>query len=221
VTGDVRLLVVDDHPLVREGIRQALSVPGFEVVADVGSAEEAIALVPALRPDVIVMDISLPGQTGIEATEVIRRDFPATRVLMLSVHDHPEYALESVRAGASGYLRKDSLPEELRGAVRAVHAGNTVFQPARPGAGDVTTPILTAAAERLELLTRRERDVLVGIASGKANKEIAADLGLSVRTVESYREALMAKLAIHTTAGLTRFAIESRLLGGDARERHP
>ncbi|MDH5235048.1 MAG: response regulator transcription factor [Gemmatimonadota bacterium] len=221
MTPPVRILVVDDHPLVREGIRQALSVPGFEVVADVGSAEEAIALVPTLRPDVVVMDISLPGLSGMEATEVIRRDAPATRVLMLSVHDHPEYALESVRAGASGYLRKDSLPEELRDAVRTVHAGNTAFQPSRPGNNEVAAPILTAAAERLELLTRRERDVLVGIASGKANKEIAADLGLSVRTVESYREALMDKLAIHTTAGLTRFAIESRLVGGDSRERHP
>ena len=132
---------------------------------------------------------------------------------MLSVHDHPEYVLESVRAGASGYLRKDSLPTELRDAVRAVHEGRTAFQSGRSGAPEATAPILAAAAQRLDLLTRRERDVLVGIASGKSNKEIAAGLELSVRTVESYRESLMAKLGIKSAAGLTRFAIESRLLG--------
>lgn len=212
----IRILVVDDHPLVREGIRQALSVTGLEVIADVGSAEEAMPLVAAHAPDVVVMDVSLPGLTGIEAAELIHRDHPGVRVLMLSVHDHPEYALESVRAGASGYLRKDTLPATLRDAVRTVMAGHTVFQGARGGGARASTPILAAAAQRLELLTRRERDVLVGIASGKQNKEIATYLGLSVRTVESYRESLMAKLAIHSPAGLTRFAIESDLLGGDA-----
>lgn len=209
----VRILVVDDHPLVREGIRGALSAPGFTVVADVGSAEEALVVVRTELPDVIVMDITLPGMSGIEAVERLVRERPGTRVLMLSVHDHPEYVLESVRAGASGYLRKDSLPAELREAVRAVHAGRTAFQSGRSDAKEVPAPVLAAAAQRAELLTRRERDVLVGIASGKSNKEIAAGLELSVRTVESYRETLMSKLGIRTTAGLTRFAIESKLLG--------
>ncbi len=212
----ITILVVDDHPLVREGIRGALSVAGFAVVADVGSGEEALAASKAHRPDVVVMDITLPGMSGIEATEALRRERPGARVLMLSVHDHPEYVLESVRAGASGYLRKDSLPAELREAVRTVHAGRTVFPPSRGGAPEVTTPILAAAQERLDLLTRRERDVLVGIASGKSNKEIAAGLELSVRTVESYRETLMQKLGIKSAAGLTRFAIESKLLGEPA-----
>jgi DNA-binding NarL/FixJ family response regulator len=210
---EIRILIVDDHPLVREGIRGALSVPGFAVIADVGNAEEALAIARTQLPDVVVMDITLPGMSGIDAVEALRRERPGTRVLMLSVHDHPEYVLESVRAGASGYLRKDSLPAELREAVRTVHAGHTAFQSGRSGTPEATAPILTAAAHRLELLTRRERDVLVGIASGKSNKEIAAGLELSVRTVESYRETLMSKLAIRTTAGLTRFAIESRLLG--------
>lgn len=209
----VRILIVDDHPLVREGIRGALSAPGFTVIAAVGSAEEALVIARAERPDVIVMDISLPGMSGIEAAEMLCRERPSARVLMLSVHDHPEYVLESVRAGASGYLRKDSLPAELREAVRTVHAGRTAFQSGRSETKEATAPILTAATQRLELLTRRERDVLVGIASGRSNKEIAAGLELSVRTVESYRETLMSKLAIRTTAGLTRFAIESRLLG--------
>lgn len=210
---DIRILVVDDHPLVREGIRGALSLPGFTVVADVGSAEEALVIARVDPPDVVVMDITLPGMNGIEAVEALCRERPGTKVLMLSVHDHPEYVLESVRAGASGYLRKDSLPSELRDAVRTVHAGRTAFQSGRRGTTEAAAPILTAAAQRLELLTRRERDVLVGIASGKSNKEMAASLELSVRTVESYRETLMSKLGIRTTAGLTRFAIESRLLG--------
>ncbi len=210
---DIRILVVDDHPLVREGIRGALSLPGFTVVADVGSAEEALVIARVDPPDVVVMDITLPGMNGIEAVEALCRERPGTKVLMLSVHDHPEYVLESVRAGASGYLRKDSLPSELRDAVRTVHAGRTAFQSGRSGTTEAAAPILTAAAQRLELLTRRERDVLVGIASGKSNKEMAASLELSVRTVESYRETLMSKLGIRTTAGLTRFAIESRLLG--------
>lgn len=210
---DIRILIVDDHPLVREGIRGALSVPGFVVIADVGNAEEALGIARAEHPDVIVMDISLPGMSGIDAVEALRRERPGARVLMLSVHDHPEYVLESVRAGASGYLRKDSLPSELREAVRTVHSGQTAFQAGRAGASEATAPILAAAAQRLELLTRRERDVLVGIASGRSNKEIAAGLELSVRTVESYRETLMSKLGIRTTAGLTRFAIESKLLG--------
>jgi DNA-binding NarL/FixJ family response regulator len=208
----IRLVVVDDHPLVREGIRQALSVEGFTVLADVGSAEEALAAVRATPPDVVVMDITLPGMSGIQATEQLRRLYPEVRVLMLSVHDHPEYVLESVRAGASGYLRKDSLPDELRTAVREVFSGRTAFQPSKGGVTETAAPILTAATHRLDLLTRRERDVLIGIASGRSNKEIAAGLVLSVRTVESYRETLMGKLGVRTAAGLTRFAIEAKLL---------
>lgn len=209
----VRIIIIDDHPLVREGIRQALSTPGFEVVADVGNAEDGLARARELQPDVVVMDISLPGMTGIEAAERLRDALPQTRVLMLSVHDHPEYVLESVRAGAQGYLRKDTLPAELRAAVRAVFEGRTTFGAGRPAATEAVAPIVAAATERLALLTPREREVLIGIASGNTNKEIAAGLGLSVRTVESYREALIGKLGISGTAGLTRFAIESHLLG--------
>lgn len=208
----VRIIVVDDHPLVREGIRQALSVEGFEVLADTGTAEEGLDLARTLQPDVVVMDISLPGLTGIRATELLRKELPATRVLMLSVHDHPEYVLESVRAGAHGYLRKDSLPDELRAAVLAVAEGRTTFEAGRAVRTDVETSV-TAAARRLQALTPREIDVLVGLASGRSNKEIAASLGLSARTVESYRETMSAKLGISGTAALTRFAIESRLLG--------
>ena len=136
-----------------------------------------------------------PGKTGIEV-------------------DHPEYILESVKAGAHGYLRKDSLSDQLRVAVQTVARGDTHFGAGGSAHPEPVSPILAGTtSHRLELLTRRERDVLIGVASGKANKEITADLGLSVRTVESYRESLIRKLGIPSAAGLTRFAIEARMLG--------
>lgn len=211
----IRVLIVDDHPLVREGIRQALGVPGFDVVGEAGSGEEGLIQAVALRPEVVVLDISLPGENGIQTAARLRARLPEIRVLMLSVHDHPEYVLESVKAGAHGYLRKDSLPDELRHAIRTIHAGETCFGAVLEHPIDPVAPVLPAsAAQRLALLTRREREVLVGIASGRTNKEIAAQLDLSVRTVESYRESLVRKLGIPGVAGLTRFALEARLLPG-------
>ncbi len=210
----IRVVIVDDHPLVREGVRHALSVPGLEVVGEAGTGADGIAVAKAESPDVIVLDINLPGMSGIETAALLRHQLPEVRILMLSVHDHAEYILESIKAGADGYLRKDSLPEALRRAVREVAAGRTHYETApTPAAGSAAPILAVAAAHRLELLSRRERDVLIGIASGKANKEIAADLGLGVRTVESYRESLVKKLGIATTAGLTRFALETHLLG--------
>lgn len=208
----IKVLIVDDHPLVREGLRQVLAPPGFLVVGEAGHGDAALAAVAALAPQVVVLDINLPGDNGIVIAARLRERHPDVRILMLSVHDHPEYILESVKAGAHGYLRKDSLPEDLRQAIRTVHAGRTAFAASGGAPAEPAVPVLTAAAQRLDLLTRRERDVLIGVASGKLNKEIAADLGLSVRTVESYREGLMRKLGIPTAAGLTRFAIEARIL---------
>lgn len=209
----IRIVIVDDHALVREGIRQALTCPGFEVVGEAGSGPDGLAVAVRLRPDVIVMDITMPGENGIKTAARVRTEAPGTRILMLSVHDHPEYVLESVKAGAHGYLRKDTLPEDLRQAIRTIHDGGTAFEHALSGETETVTPVLQSnAAQRLELLTRRERDVLVGIASGRTNKEMAADLGLSPRTVESYRESLIRKLGIPTVAGLTRFAIDAGLV---------
>jgi DNA-binding NarL/FixJ family response regulator len=211
----IRIIVIDDHALVREGIRQALTVPGMEVVGEAGSGPEGLALALRLKPDVVVLDITLPGENGIRTAARIRAEAPEIRVLMLSVHDHPEYVLESAKAGAHGYLRKDTLPEDLRAAIRLIHSGETCFGKALPEGGTPAPPPLTpSASERLELLTRRERDVLIGIASGKTNRDIAAELRLSPRTVESYRESLIRKLGIPSVAGLTRFAIDASLLPG-------
>jgi DNA-binding NarL/FixJ family response regulator len=209
----IRVLVADDHAIVRTGIRHVLETePGFAVVAEASTGTEALAL--ALRPDVAVLDISMPGLTGIQAAAELRRGSPETRVLILSMHDNTEYVLESLRAGVHGYLLKDGAAAELGDAIRAVCRGESFFSPPvayRLGAV-VRGEVSGGAAEVLAQLTARERQVLVGVARGQTNKQMAQELGISHRTVESHRESLMRKLGVYTVAGLTRIALEERLL---------
>jgi two-component system response regulator NreC len=169
------------------------------------------------QPDVIVLDISMPDGTGLSAIGDLRVVAPESRVLILSIHDHEQYVLESVRAGAQGYLRKDSSPAELRDAVRAVYRGESFFSPAVAGrlaAGLRQEASKQERTDKLAALSAREREVLVGVAAGKTNKEIAADLQISPRTVESHRESLMRKLEVRSIAGLTRLAVEHGLGNG-------
>jgi DNA-binding NarL/FixJ family response regulator len=215
----IRILVADDHTMVREGIRHVLEQePGFEVVADVASGEAAVKQAAELRPDVVLLDISMPGKGGLAAANELRQTTPEARILILSMHDNAEYVLEAVRAGAHGYLLKDSAGTELRRAIRAVHDGEAFFSP--PIASQLSAAVRgeldrEQRSSALERLTARERDVLLGIARGQTNKAIAAELGISHRTVESHRESLMRKLRINTVAGLTRFALESHLMDRD------
>ncbi len=207
---DIRVLVADDHALVREGIRHVLDAePGITVVAEAANGREAVELALQHRPDVVVLDITMPEETGLKAAARLRDLMPDVRVLLLSMHDQAEYVREGMRIGTQGYILKDSAGEELRAAIRAVHAGGTFFSPAvvkrLTSAATVEAP---AAAALLAVLTPRERDVLDGVARGLTNKAIAADLGISRRTVEAHRESLMRKLEIHNVAGLTRFALE-------------
>jgi DNA-binding NarL/FixJ family response regulator len=205
----IRVLIADDHAVVREGIRHVLSSDdGFDVVGEAANGVEAVSLARALEPDVVVLDISMPSLSGLDAAAQIRDSVPDASILVLSIHDHEEYVLQSVRAGAHGYLRKDSSPSELRGAIRTVHGGGSFFS--APIARTLSAALRNE--HRLAQLTTRERDVLVEIARGRANKEIAARFGISVRTVESHRESLMRKLDIHGAAALTRFALEAGLL---------
>lgn len=216
MTTPIRLVLVDDHVIVREGLRHVLEeAPEFSIVGEGGTAAEAIALASQLTPDVLVLDISMPGGSGLRAVPEILERAPQTRILMLSVHDDSEYILESVRAGAHGYCRKDSAPDELRRAIRTVFDGNTYFsalvaqrvaQALREGksAKDANPE----PPPGTEVLSPREREVLRFIAQGRANKEIGAQLGISTRTVEAHRQALMKKLGIHTVAGLTRYCME-------------
>ena len=215
----ISLVLVDDHVIVREGLRHVLDDPAsFTIVGEGGTAAEAIALADALRPDVLVLDISMPGGSGLHAVPEILERAPQTRVLMLSVHDDAEYILEAVRAGAHGYCRKDSAPAELRAAIRAVFSGDTFFSPlvAQRVAqalreGRAAKDKVPAPPPKADVLTPREREVLRGVADGRANKEIGALLGISTRTVEAHRDSLMKKLDIHTVAGLTRYFLESGL----------
>lgn len=214
----IRVLVVDDHAVVREGIRHVLSNgAGFSVVGEAQSGTEAVASAVQLQPNVVVLDISMPGGSGLHAVGEILERVNGVRVLMLSVHEDIEYMIESVRAGAHGYLRKDSTPAELREAIRALHSGQTYFSPAL---ADQMADALRKGKEAKErapthatdVLTAREREILVHIAQGKTNREIGAELGISTRTVEAHRDSLMRKLGIRTVAGLTRLALEQGLL---------
>jgi DNA-binding NarL/FixJ family response regulator len=213
MTEPIRVLVVDDHAVVREGIRHVLSGSGeFEVVGEASEGTNAVALTEELQPHVVVLDITLPGKSGLRLVEALRKAAPAARILMLSVHDQTEYVVQSVRAGAHGYLRKDTTPNDLRQAIRAVHQGDSFYSPA--AARHLTEalrnpPPAPEGNGGLATLTSREREVLLGIVRGQTNRQIAGDLGISVRTVESHRDSLMRKLGIRSVAGLTRFAIEN------------
>lgn len=212
----IRILLADDHALVREGIRRVLEEdPDFTVVAEASDGDEAVSLAVEHEPDVAVVDITMPKASGFEVTARIRAEVPGASVLVLSMHDEVEYVMRAVRAGASGYLLKDEAgPSQLRDAVRVVHAGKPFFTSAvaaRLAAG-LRGEDDRPAGPGVDMLTARELDVLKGIAGGQSNKQIAAGLGISRRTVESHRESLMRKLDIRTVAGLTRFALDTGLL---------
>ncbi|MCA9768670.1 MAG: response regulator transcription factor [Gemmatimonadetes bacterium] len=200
-----RLLLVDDHPVVRQGLARVLDEePDLQVCAEAEDAETALELIEELKPDLAIVDLSLKGTSGLELIKRIRSRFDSVKVLVLSMHDEPQYIREARRAGARGYLLKDSPPATLRRAVRDVQRGMELF-PKDLGPVEGASP--------LDLLTPREREVLVRIARGDTNKEVAARLSISPRTVETHRESLMGKLGIRTVAGLTRLALEEGLLG--------
>jgi len=217
----IKVIIADDHAIVRQGIRHVLEeVPGLEVIADASDGQEVLDLLKDHQPNLLVLDISMPNKTGLDVAKELRGQGSEVPILILSMHDNPEYVLEAVRSGADGYILKDTGPAELRDAVEAVHGGKEYF------AERVTHQLSVALREelereqqrtRLDQLTGREREVLVGVADGRTNREIAEDFGISPRTVETHRERVMAKLRIRTVAGLTRFVLEHGLgQDGDA-----
>jgi DNA-binding NarL/FixJ family response regulator len=201
----VKLLLVDDHPLVRDGVRVRLeAVPHFEVVGEAGDAQGALEAARTLSPDLARMKIGISGMNGIARTEKFAEQFPEIAVLVLSMHDNLEYVRQVIRAGARGYVLKDAPASELVEAIDAVLAGRAFYsaQLAMRMAEQAIMPT------PVEALTPRERDILDGIAKGYANKRIADELGLSVRTVESHRLNLKRKLGIEGQAELVKFAVE-------------
>lgn len=203
----VRVLLVDDHTVVRRGLRRILeAVDDFEVVGEASSGTEAVARSMELRPDVVLMDVSLPGINGIEATRQITGKHPEIQVLMLSMHAEEQYVEQSLAAGARGYLVKDAEDQDLVGAVTTVAQGETYLPRRGPGAPASTGMISPS------VLSPRELEVLSLICTGQTNREIASDLGLSPNTVETHRKHIIEKLDLHSTADLVRYAIRHRLV---------
>lgn len=212
----IRVLVVDDHTLIRQGIVGLLeSQPDVEVVGEAGTVDDAVAAAARLEPDVVLMDFSLPGGTGVDAARAIRERRPATRVLILTIHDRDDYLYEALKAGVSGYVLKGADVSELLRAVRSAAAGEMYLY-----AGATKTLIedylrsVHGGPERdpHDGLSEREREVLRLIAMGKTSGEIAVDLALSPHTVQSHRDHIMAKLDLHSKAALVRYAISKGLI---------
>ncbi|MGA2254451.1 MAG: response regulator transcription factor [Thermoguttaceae bacterium] len=214
----IRVLIADDHTLFRAGIRSLLQrLDGIEVVAEAGDGREALRLVEAHRPDVVLLDILMPGLNGLDAAARIVGAFPHTRVVMLSMSADEDSVLYTLRAGAIGYLVKTSDPAELELAVRAVSRGEKFLSTAI--ANHVVAACLRQADQEqtsLKRLTARQREVLQLVAEGHTTKEIAKKLDISAKTAESYRGELMKALDIHDTASLTRYAIRKGLVSVDA-----
>ena len=210
----VRVLLADDHTLVRAGLRKLLeSIPGMEVVGEAGDGLQLLEMVEKLQPQVVLMDIAMPGLNGLEATGRLIKAWPSTRVLILSMHQNAEYVRQALRQGAVAYLLKDAAPMELEWALAAVLRGETYLSPA------VSKGVVSDYVHRLrneeqpaDALTPRQREVLQLIAEGQSTKEIARRLDLSVKTVETHRTQLMKQLDIHEVAGLVRYAIREGLV---------
>ncbi|MCR8546297.1 response regulator transcription factor [Salipiger sp. P9] len=209
MTRPTRVAIVDDHPLVAEGIEAILeSYDDIEVAATLSSGQDMIDRLEELAPDVILMDLNMPGLNGLSATEMILEQRPETRILVLSMHDTPEYISTALGHGAVGYVLKDVPTDEIKHAIDTVMAGERYLC---TGAEGALRPVMSGGREQL---TNREQMVLLQLAQGKSNKEVAQTLDISVRTVETHRKNIKRKLGISSTAGLTRYALEHGVLQG-------
>jgi DNA-binding NarL/FixJ family response regulator len=213
----IKVLVADDHPVVRKGLQLCLArQPHIRVVGEAADGDEALHKAHELSPHVVLMDISMPGLNGLAVTEQLRKQAPEIKVLVISVHKNREAIFRVIQAGAHGYVSKEAPPEELLRAIESVHAGEAHFSE------DIARAALAefikngGKKEPFDLLTSREREVLVNIAEGRSNKEIADGLGIGVRTIETHRERIMRRLNIHSVAGLTKYAIANGLVTLDA-----
>ncbi len=204
----IKVLVVDDHPVVRKGLQICLGrQEHMQIVGEAADGAEALLKTRQLAPDLVLLDIDLPRMNGLTVTEVLRKEMPKTKVLVLSVHSNKEYIFRIIEAGAHGYVSKGAPPEELVRAIESVCGGEPFFSPEIARAALDQLVSSGGKKQPFTQLTDREREVLALIAEGRSNKEVASRLGIGVRTIETHRERIMRKLGIHTVAGLTRFAI--------------
>jgi DNA-binding NarL/FixJ family response regulator len=210
----VRIIIADDHRIVREGLRHLLEKrTDFKVVAEAPDGESAVRLAKELSPDVVILDISMPGLNGIEATRRILAERPGVKVLALSMHSDRRFVIETLKAGASGYVLKDSAFDELARAIEVVMARGAFLSPAitEMVVRDYVTQAGVDDAAAFSVLTPREREVLQLMAEGESTKAIAGRLAVSVKTVETYRQQIMEKLDLHSVAELTKYAIREGL----------
>lgn len=213
----IRIVLADDHNLVRSGLKSLLAdLKDVAVVAEASNGREAVDLVASVKPDVVLMDIAMQELNGIEACEMITRDHPGVRTIILSMHDSGEYVEKALKAGAMGYVLKDAAPRELEFALQAVMVGETYLSP-RVSRQVVQSYVQPPAPVETGLgtLSPRQREILKAIAGGRSTKQIAYDLGLSVKTIETHRAQIMDRLDIHDVAGLVRFAVRVKLVSAD------
>ena len=205
----VRVVIVDDHPMVTEGIEAILETyADINVVGTLSNGQAIIDQVDNLTPDVILLDLNMPDMNGLSATEILLEKRPETRVLILSMHDTPEYIQTALSHGAKGYILKDVPTEEIKTAIDTVMAGQQYL------CTGASTALAPKTHDGRETLTSREQTILLQLAQGNSNKQVAAKLDISVRTVETHRKNIKRKLGISTTAGLTRYALEHGVLQG-------
>ena len=213
----ITVLLAEDHTIVREGFRRMLELEDdFEIVGEAQDGRQAIALVKKNHPEVVLMDIAMPLLNGLEATRQVLKAVPATKIIILSAHSDDAYVKNATDSGAMGFLLKQTSSHDVCRAIREVHQGKTFFTPAISKRQDRLNPSALnrtgVLRKKAAVLTSREMEVLQLIAEGKANKETAGELGIGLKTVEKHREHLMAKLDIHDTAGLTRYAISAGII---------
>ncbi len=205
----IRILIVDDHPMVTDGIQAILeSYDDIRVVGTLNNGQDAVTQINDLAPDVVLLDLNMPGLSGLNATEMILEERPATRILILSMHDSPEYISTALSHGAKGYILKDVPTDEIRIAIDTVMAGGEYLCTGAKGS------LQPKISDGRETLTSREQTILLELAQGQSNKDVANTLNISVRTVETHRKNIKRKLGISSTAGLTRYALEHGVLQG-------
>ena len=212
--------MADDHPVVRKGLQSCLARHGHvQIVGEAADGEEAVSKTLELKPDVVLLDIHMPHMDGFAVTKLLRSKVPNVKILILSVSSTKEYIFRIIQAGAHGYISKEAPPEELLRAIESVQTGEPFFTPEMARAALNQLVSNGGNKDPFSSLTAREREVLTLIAEGKSNKETAERLGIGVRTVETHRERIMRRLGIHSTAGLTKFAIANGIASIEEQRR--